>query len=490
MAAVDDGAQPQAHSAAEGATPRLILWGAGVILIGLCAAITFISSEFTYGGLYQQRPVLLFVALLAGAGAVYCAGAFALRNTVSQNGFNVASFLLIGAAMRAFLFPSQPILEDDYYRYLWDGAVLAHGYNPYAHIPGKGVAGTAEDTPQALQQIASESGEIIGRVNHSHLSTVYPPVGQAAFAIAHWLQPWSLTAWRIVIFAFDAATVLLLILLLRRLELPPLYAALYWCNPLLVKELYNSSHMDIVALPLVLAALLFAVNAQPVRSGAALALAVGAKVWPVLLLPLLMRPWIKRPGKLIALLASFAILGALLFLPVTASFRHGDQSGFFAYGRTWQMNDAFFMSVLWLVDVVSSPFDLSAEHAQLLARLAVAVVLLAGIAYWSWTPPRDGSDLCSRALYIIVAAFLLSPTQFPWYFVWFLPLLAIQPRSSLLLFTALLPLYYLRFYFEYRGNTAVFDYGIVWIEFVPVWFLLLWEWYSRRRRNAAEMLPA
>ena len=63
------------------------------------------------------------------------------------------------------------------------------------------------------------------------------------------------------------------------------------------------------------------------------------------------------------------------------------------------------------------------------------------------------------------------------------PLLAIRPRLSLLLLTALLPLYYLRFYFVAHERKDLFDYGIVWLEYAPVWCLLIWEWAASRKRR-------
>ena len=36
----------------------------------------------------------------------------------------------------------------------------------------------------------------------------------------------------------------------------------------------------------------------------------------------------------------------------------------------------------------------------------------------------DGADLCNRCLLLMAAVFLLSPTQFPWYYIWLIPFLA------------------------------------------------------------------
>ena len=71
--------------------------------------------------------------------------------------------------------------------------------------------------------------------------------------------------------------------------------------------------------------------------------------------------------------------------------------------------------------------------------------------------------------------FLLSPVQFPWYFLWVLPLLALRPVPGLLLATVTLPLYYAAFYFLARDTYAVFTGVIVWFIWVPVWAMLLFD---------------
>jgi len=35
---------------------------------------------------------------------------------------------------------------------------------------------------------------------------------------------------------------------------------------------------------------------------------------------------------------------------------------------------------------------------------------------------------------------------------------------------------------------AWFDYGFVWVEYVPVWIGLAWEWYRRRRGRLPEQV--
>ena len=116
--------------------------------------------------------------------------------------------------------------------------------------------------------------------------------------------------------------------------------------------------------------------------------------------------------------------------------------------------------------------------------MAVSLALAALIILINREKAQNPSELCGRCLLVIAAVFLLSPTQFPWYYTWLVPFLVFRPRTPLLLLTALLPLYYLRFYFDARNEVGIFDYGVVWLEYAPVWFLLIREWRIGRRGGA------
>ena len=48
---------------------------------------------------------------------------------------NLKLFLSLALALRLLLIFSLPMIEDDFWRYLWDGRVLAHSLNPYAFAP-------------------------------------------------------------------------------------------------------------------------------------------------------------------------------------------------------------------------------------------------------------------------------------------------------------------------------------------------------------------
>jgi hypothetical protein len=341
-------------------------------------------------------------------------------------------------------------------------------------VPEQAAQGGPEVPPQ-VHQLATDSGNIIQRINHASLATCYPPVAELLFAAAHLVGPWSLTAWRIVLLAFDAVTLALLCAILRQLGRSPMYVAAYWWCPLAVKEGFNSAHMDITILPFVLGALWLSLRSERVRDRIAasglLGIAVGIKFWPIVLAPMLFRPVVRKASSLIPALAVFGGLLGLQFLALMPSLGMGAESGVLAYGQQWEMNDALFMTLLWMVRRV--PWV--AEHAAFITRGIVASILGLVIFVAIYQEKKTPEEWYRRALWIVAAVFLLSPTQFPWYYLWVLPLLVISPRPSLLLLAALLPIYYLRFHFKALDQVDTFDHGIVWVEFVPVWCLLLAE---------------
>lgn len=460
---------------------RNLHWGvAGILLLIFNFGVIYLSPQFAYERNNLSKPILTFVGIELAAGAVCLLILANVRQT--KPGRNLLIWVIVaGAIMRIAMFNSTPVLEDDFYRYLWDGAVTAQGENPYSFSPDEVmIADEQSSVPAALRQLAGESDEILWRINHSELRTIYPPVAQAAFALAYWLKPWSLTAWRLTLLGFDLATLGLLALLLQRLNLPMLSLAIYWWNPLLLKEAFNSAHMDLVVLPFVLAAVLLAISKREILAAGALALATGAKVWPVLLLPLILRSLFRQPGKLLAAGALFTLLSGAMFIPIYLA-GSGDDSGFTAYGQNWEMNDALFMLILSTSRAAVTSFGFDPQHGKLLARLLTGLLLGALIVWTMRREPDTELQFCENCLVIVAALFLLSPTQYPWYFIWLIPLLAVRPRRSLLLLTLLLPLYYLRFYFSARDNLKAFDQGIVWLEYLPVWALLVREWYAARR---------
>lgn len=461
-------------------------WGlAGISLVSPLLVIATISYRFDYELNDLSKPIILTVALMMTSGALYLL-------VLMLPGFRVFAhsriwlswLILLGLLARLGMFTSIPVLEDDHYRYLWDGGVLANGFNPYRYSPQEVLDKNARHIPAALRQLANDADPIPKRISYPWLRTIYPPLSQCAFALAHMIRPWSLSAWRLVLLMMDLLTLYMVFTILSRLNLPLTGLVIYWWNPLLIKEIYNSGHMDVLIFPFILGALRFSIQRGHLLASGALGFAVGVKLWPVILLPIVLRPVLRKPKRLFLAILAFACISMVVLLPFLLS-GLGAGSGFVAYQKSWEMNDALFLLILWFVQFTQKMLSTYAFSAHLLTRALVAGILF----FWIfWVLRKDDDDpleISRRFLLVVAALFLLSPTQFPWYYLWLLPFLAIHAQTSLLLLTPLLSLYYMRSHFSARGMANFHDSGIVWLEFVPVWALLIWEWYKSHKQSVS-----
>jgi hypothetical protein len=195
----------------------------------------------------------------------------------------------------------------------------------------------------------------------------------------------------------------------------------------------------------------------------------------VFILPLIIRPVLSKPKQLLPLIVlALGTLG-IIFLPMYMA-GLDNSSGLLAYGQSWQNNDSAFKLLTYVSKFFLEVLGFETFHKSYMTRFIVIALTGIWILYITFSKKYKNTDLFTKSLFIVAFAFLLSPTQFPWYYTWLLPLLTIKPRFSLLLLTALLPMYYLRFYLKPRDQFDLFVNVIVWIEFVPVWALLIWEW--------------
>lgn len=460
-------------------TRRRILWGwaaIGLCLTAASVALAWVSPAFDAAVPYADKPAIGLALALAGSGAVFALLRPLLQRTqtagLADDRRLMIAIVVFGAAMRLTQLHSLPAMEDDWYRYLWDGAVTAHGFNPYSVSPDDAQSDAYEPT---LQPLAHQSGVVIERINHPDLRTIYPPLAQAAFALAYVMKPWGLDAWRLVNFAAEAAALAVLLLILKRQSRPSAWAAVYWWNPLAVKELANSAHMDALLLPVVLGALLLAISEHRSAAAAVLAVAAGIKIWPIILIPLVLRPVWADPARLGRALLVPAVVLAALAAPVIAA-GLDDTSGLLAYATRWQTNSAIFPVVANLFQSAVGAGGAQVARGLFAATLILAIVMIA-------RPPLDGpTDELQRAALIITALILLSPAQFPWYLVWVLPLAALFPWRGVFAATALLPLYYASFHFLARDTYPIYRDGLIWLVWLPI-YLAYWLDVRAARRT-------
>ena len=159
----------------------------------------------------------------------------------------------IAISLRAIGLFTTPILEIDYYRYIWDGKVAAEGVSPYSHSPARILKAelTSESSYQQVVALSTESESnfvILQRIHFADYRTIYPPVSQFVFSTAmkwfpHTASVQAHIVWiKAVMVLFDLLTMGVIFLLLKRLDFHQGWLIAYAWNPLVIKDclLYTS----------------------------------------------------------------------------------------------------------------------------------------------------------------------------------------------------------------------------------------------------------
>lgn len=303
-----------------------ILWGSGVVMLLIYIAIGWLSFACEQSDPKATRPLLTMVALFTVAGIGYlvvCWQTIWKDAPVPGAGAMSRGLKIVfgfGVLFRLVLLFSVPIQEVDLFRYIWDGTVVSLGISPYEYspqevelFPTRGVPNyrtrlvEREDLARLSKIAASpEMVKAFSLVHFEQYTTPYPLINQAPFALASVIGRAIGTFWGViwamkgVLILFDLATAMLLVRLLKRLSLPPIWVVAYlWC-PLLLKEIANSGHLDSIVVFLTTAAVYLMTTTywqsadctpsvsiyRSCRVGLVLALAVAAKLFPVVLVPI------------------------------------------------------------------------------------------------------------------------------------------------------------------------------------------------------------
>lgn len=363
-------------------------WLATCLGIGLTAeflALTCVSvhsDRFAYDSSVRDRPILLVLILLTLASLLQW-GCIAAALRLPDKRALKSTLFSAAVAFRAVLWWSEPIQEVDAYRYVWDGATVAQGINPYGYSP-QSIFRTGKRTPdqdELTRLIAKDDSLrlIHSRVHFAHLTTVYPPVSQLVFAVAYLVTPADaspnvyLRTFKTFILLFDVATLALVMHLLALTGQHSGWSLVIGGSPLVLKEFANSGHLDSIAVCLMIAALVVLVrwndaeNPKPADeprpnrgrwasgwnigiSAVLLALGVGAKLFPIVVAPAI-AAWLQRRcgwKTAVSWLTVFVFVAACACAPMLLTINapdHSSASGIRTFFQNWEINDLIFMVI-------------------------------------------------------------------------------------------------------------------------------------------------
>jgi hypothetical protein len=353
--------------------------------------------------------------------------------------------------------PSVPVLEDDYYRYLWDGYSVKSGVSPYALSPLDVARKIANDSAESMALSSEERLvdrvrksptllQIVSRVNHPDVRTIYPPIAQIFFAAVWTGSSDEVTLeslrWRmrLLFLISECAVFLVCIGIFRKYAPAPGYVLLYWWNPIVIREVYNGLHFDL--LPALLVLLGVAVWVRGGRLGAALGIAAATftKLYAIVVAAALFERTRSYGWFLVALGALCGGMALTIYLTIGLV-----PGGVAAYSSSWEMHS--FIYRILTESVRMSPFEVGVR------TVAIGVCMVGYFSCVVLIVRRRCEGTFEKAGLILALIPLFSPAAFPWYAVWFVPLLPFMRWQTWIALPPCLAVYYLRFWALYSEPT-------------------------------------
>lgn len=431
---------------------RRVGWGPLAGLAGLGSALLagYAAGEAVARalGLSAMATHLVMLPFLFGA---YLA-AVRLAPAARPPWGTAAAVLALGLAFRVVMLSTPVYLSSDPFRYLWDGRVQLAGISPYRYAPA------------APELAGLRDADVYPQINRPAARTVYPPGAQWLFALAAAALPPTISGWRLLLLAADAATAVLLLGWMRRIGAPPAAVVAWAWAPLGVFEGVQAAHLEAAMVPFVLLALTLRARGAPVAAGVALGAAALVKLYPLLFVPVW---WRRGERRFPAAVAATVALGYLPYALV-----HGPGAlGFLPeyFGRSEDHNVGLRALLEWAVGLMTGGGELPRALAMAACSAALVAVLV-GIGHGR----GEGPAALWRASALAAGAYLLLvPTSMhPWYVMLIVPFLCGAPRAPWLYFSGAVSLSYAKYLVE----PAPFPWWVWTAQYPPLFALLIVAW--------------
>ena len=399
-------------------------------LLALSAALTAFSVSAL--DLFEpDRDEVQLVLLTSALWLLFGLAYWLLRRV---KGKAVVALILAGSALiggAAMVGP--PNTSTDSARYAWDGIVQNAGISPYAFTPADARLDSLRPdwlfpTPQTtadggeacvgerIARARTTDGDLLcSALNRTAVPTIYPPASEIFFAGVRFLTGPEPAYWPLQLtgLLLSLGTTVMLLVGMRRRGLDERNAALWaWC-PLVATEAITNSHVDMLGVIFVVAAVFLVSSKKIWRGGVALGIAIGTKLIPVLAAPALLR----RGGW--RLVAASVLSFALLYVPYVLATGIGVLGYLPGYLSEEGYQDGSRFALISLV----AP----GEAAVIVAGLILAVVAVLVIVKTDQNQPWVGQ------LVMIGATLLVLSPRYPWYALLLLPFVALSGRWEWLL---------------------------------------------------------
>ncbi len=373
-----------------------------------------------------------------------------------KNSENKSFLLGITLVFRVVLLWGLPTLSQDFYRFIWDGRMLAQGISPYLYLPKDLI--TLSSFKLSQSQILFEG---MGGLSAQHFSN-YPPLNQLCFYIAGTGSPTSIigavTIFRILIICADFGIYHFGTKLLRHFKKDTNRIFYYLLNPLVVLELTGNLHFEGVMLFFLVWGLYLLSQTRWVLSSVLIGCSIAIKLLPLLLLPLVyQRLGLRKTIWFGAMAIGVNILFFAPFLTSDLIQKYSQTIGL------WFTNFEFNASIYYVVRYLG--YQVTGYNIiQTVGKFTPLVVLGMVLAFTFLRKNKTDQQLITTMLLTLTMYLFLSTTVHPWYLISLVVLSVFTHYNFAFLWSIVVILSYYaysNFDFEEHLGLVALEYGLV-----------------------------
>lgn len=384
---------------------------------------------------------------------------------------NLKALAIIALMFRLLCLVSLPNLSQDFYRYIWDGRLIAHGFNPYLFTPQSFI----ESHPDLISQ-SNRLIEGMGPLSAANFSN-YPPLHQFLFLVSAWIAPnsilGSVVVMRLIIIFADIGVFYVGVKLLDYLKLPVYTIFLYLLNPFVIIEFAGNLHFEGVMIFFLLVGLYLLSKQKWIGAGLAIGASILVKLIPLLLLPIFLKWFVKGQANWLNVYKLFGFYGVIVLLVVLGFVPFLDTDLADNYSKTvglWFQNFEFNASVYYLARALGYYIS-GYNQIAVIGKITVIFIIVVILALALFRKNYSFQTLLTTLLLAISVYFFTATTVHPWYIATVLILGLITSYKFPLLWTFTIVLSYLAY-----SNPEVKESPVILIlQYLPVYSLFIWE---------------
>ncbi len=389
-------------------------------------------------------------------------------------GLKFSHFLIVAILLRVILLFATPELSNDFSRFIWDGELIADGYNPFERRPVDmfHTYFTHNDVYQTYYDDSYRRVLFVGmeKLSQDHY-TCYPVLNQLLFFIPAMLSDTiagNVIGLKIIVILADIGAIIFAKKIAEHLKISVHNIWLYGLNPFIILEFSGNLHFEGVMIFFLLGAIYFVLKNNWLWGGVLLGLAVQVKLIPLMLIPFFYKKlrWQNALG--FSALTAFVVLavGGLMLNEVYLANMMESVNEYFI---RFQFNGsiAYIVSAIGFKVIGWDPIMYTGPVLSMISTIGILILAVLK-AY------RKDLDMITGMLFAFMIYYSLTATVHPWYISLILVLSIFTQYKFGLIWSIVIMLRY------YAYSTPGFEENMVLntAEYIIVYGVLLYEIYK------------